>query len=283
MSSPGIKNNLLLVEKSQNDIPAVRRAKISDLVKRQGIVRVDELGDLFGVSAITIRRDLDLLEKKGLVERTHGGALTTHHFSSEAAYLDKRHANIAIKQAIGEKAVALIDEGDTLLINSGTTTAEVIKAIQFKKNVRVVTNNVAATRDLHPDASLDVIFTGGIYRSNTCCVVGEFAELVLANVNASKAILGIDGLSFKNGLTSPNYQEALLSRKMIQHTQGPVIIVADHSKIGKIAHFSIAPLDRIAMVITDTGVAENVLQEFENLGVTLHLVEAPSSTLSCVT
>ncbi len=108
----GIKNNLLLVEKSQNDIPAVRRAKISDLVKRQGIVRVDELGDLFGVSAITIRRDLDLLEKKGLVERTHGGALTTHHFSSEAALiLTNASANIAIKQAIGEKAVALIDEG----------------------------------------------------------------------------------------------------------------------------------------------------------------------------
>lgn len=276
MSSPGINNTPSLTEKSLNDIPAVRRAKISDLVKRQGIVRVDELGAMFGVSVITIRRDLDVLEKKGLVERTHGGALTTNHFSSEAAYLDKRHANIAIKQAIGEKAVTLVDEGDTLLINSGTTTAEVIKAIQFKKNVRVITNNVAATRDLHPDASLDVIFTGGAYRSNTCCVVGEFAEFVLVNVNASKAILGVDGLSFKNGLTSPNYQEALISRKMIQCTQGPVIIVADHSKIGKIAHFSIAPLDRITMVITDTGVAENVLREFENLGITLHLVDVKS-------
>ncbi len=93
--------------------------------------------------------------------------------------------------------------------------------------MRVVTNNVAATRDLHPDASLDVIFTGGIYRSNTCCVVGNL-QLVLANVNASKAILGIDGLSFKNGLTSPNYQEALSGQKMIQHTIGPVIIVVDH-------------------------------------------------------
>lgn len=273
MPSPGTKNKHFLEEKSQNDIPAVRRAKISDLVNRQGIARVDELSEIFGVSVITIRRDLDILEKKGLLERTHGGAMNVNHFSSESAYGDKRQTHSLIKQILGEKAASLVDEGDALLINSGTTTAEVIKAIQFKKNVRVVTNNVAATRDLHPDTSLDVIFTGGAYRSNTCCVVGEFAELVLVNVNASKAILGVDGLSFKNGLTSPNYQEALLSRKMIQQTQGPVIIIADHSKIGKIAHFSISPLERISAVITDTGVTESVRREFEDLGITLHLVD----------
>jgi DeoR/GlpR family transcriptional regulator of sugar metabolism len=274
MSSPGITNKNRSKEKGHNDIPAVRRAKISDLVKRQGIVRVDDLSEEFGVSVITIRRDLDILEKKGIVERTHGGAMKTNHLNSESAYSEKRNTNTTIKQAIGAKTASLIDEGEALLINSGTTTAEVIKALQFKKHVRVITNNVAVVRDLHPDASLDVIFTGGSYRSTTCCVVGEFADLMLENIHASKTILGVDGLSFKHGLTSSNYQEALISRKMIQHSQGPVIIVTDYSKIGKITNFSIAPLDRISAVVTDTRMTHDISQEFENAGITLHLIDA---------
>ncbi len=274
MSSPGTNNKNRLKEKAHSDIPAVRRAKIAASVKRQGIVRVDELSDELGVSVITIRRDLGILEKQGVIERTHGGAINSDHFTVESAYSEKRQTNITLKQAIGEKTATLIDEGDALLINSGTTTAEVIRAIQFKKNVRVITNNVAVVRDLHPDAALDVIFTGGAYRSTTCCVVGEFSDLVIDNIYASKTILGVDGLSFKYGLTSSNYQEALISRKMIQHSQGPVIAVVDYSKIGKVTNFSIAPLDHLSTVITDTRVADKICREFEKTGITMHLVDA---------
>ncbi len=277
MSSPGTINKHRTANKAYSDIPAVRRAKISDLVKRQGIVRVDELSNEFGVSVITIRRDLDILEKKGLVERTHGGAMVTDHLNVESAYSEKRQTYINIKQAIGEKAASLIEEGDALLVNSGTTTGEVIKALQFTKHLRVITNNVAVVRDLHPDASLELLFTGGSYRSTTCCVVGELSVLVIDHVYASKTILGVDGLSIKHGITSSNYQEALISRNMLAHSHGPVYVVADHSKIGKVTNFSIAPLEQISAVITDS-LTRDVCRELQKSGVTLHLVKTSQSS-----
>lgn len=250
-----------------NIIPAARQSRIMELIKKEGLVTVEALSKSLEVSVITIRRDLSLLEEKGVLERTHGGAILTQKIEREFNYSEKDRTNPEQKEAIGRAAATLVGDGDTVFINSGSTTYQVIRFLEDRKNVRVITNNAAAVADFGGRSGVELILTGGIYRYQSNCLIGDFAVNTVNQIIASKIIMGMDGLCFDKGLTSPVYQEAGITRAMIDRTQGPVICVADASKLGKVTNFVIAPLSTVNYLVTDWRFDEDLRVDLEALNI----------------
>jgi DeoR family transcriptional regulator, fructose operon transcriptional repressor len=248
-------------------IPAGRRVEILTLVKEKGLVSVEELAGLFDVSVITIRRDLEQLEKEGQLERIHGGAIYTRHIKTEISYREKDLENHEIKEAIGKQAAMLVEKGDTVFVNSGSTTFQLIKALSEISGIRIVTNNILAAMEITPGADVEIVLIGGTYRINSGCTVGDFAAQTVSQLNAVKTFVGADGISLKNGITSPVSQEAALTRLMIQRTSGPVIVTADSTKIGKVTTFFTADLNRADILVTDSTFDETFRPDFEEAGI----------------
>jgi DeoR family fructose operon transcriptional repressor len=250
-----------------NIIPAARQSRIMELIKRDGLVTVEALSKKLDVSVITIRRDLSVLEEKGVLERTHGGAILTQQIEREFNYSEKDRINTEQKEAIGKAAAALVEDGDTVFINSGSTTYQVIRFLEGKKDVHVITNNVAAVADFGGTPGIELILTGGVYRHQSNCLIGDFALNTVNQAVASKTIMGVDGMSFNTGLTSPVYQEAGITRAMMERTQGPIICVADFSKLGRITNFITAPLEKVDILVTDWLFDEGIRTKMEALDI----------------
>jgi DeoR/GlpR family transcriptional regulator of sugar metabolism len=250
---------------STHRIPAERQHRIQRFAEESGIVSVADLGALLGVSEITVRRDLAVLERRGILERTRGGAICTHQKRVETLFSEKGLNRRAEKQAIGRAAAALIEDGDTVLINGGSTTLEVIRHLGSKR-VRLITNNAAAVLEAQKPG-LELVLLGGEFRSQSNSVVGEFARTMLQQVYGSKAVIGLDGVSVKHGLTVSIAAEAEVSRHMIERTRGVVIVVADHTKLAAVSNFVSAPADAMDILVTDDGSQQEYREELEQAGI----------------
>ena len=254
---------------AQSLIPAGRRAGILSEIKKRGFIGVDELSERFDVSVITIRRDLDLLEKEGALVRTHGGAVKSRTLTAEASYKEKDSVRQTIKAAIGDKAAELAKAGDTVFVNSGSTTFHVIRALSSIAGIKIVTNNIRAALEAENSSGAEIILIGGRYRKHTGCTVGDFAASLIERLNVSKTFIGADGITLKNGITSPSSEEAAITRMMIERTCGPVVVAADASKIGCVTAFFIAPVQKIDYLITDSAFDKELRDEFEQSGITI--------------
>lgn len=252
---------------STNIIPAARQAMIVELIKKDGLVTVESLSKKLEVSVITIRRDLSVLEETGVLERTHGGAVFTNPIEREFHYSEKDRLNKEQKESIGKAAAALVEDGDTVFINSGSTTYQVIRFLEGKRDLQIITNNAAAVADFGGRPGIDLILTGGLFRHQSNCLIGDFAVNTVNMVVASKLIMGVDGISFKEGLTSPVYQEAGITKLMIERTQGQVICVADYTKIGKVTNFVTSPLSVVDTLVTDWMFNEDLRIKIEEIGI----------------
>lgn len=228
---------------------------------------MDDLSRLFDVSEMTVRRDLDSLEAEGLLERTHGGAIALHAVTIERHYREKDEENRGAKEAIARVASEMVEDGETVLINSGSTTRQVIRRLADRRNIRIITNNVAAVADLPEDTEAEILLLGGRFRGAAGCVVGDWAAGLLDGLAPSRAILGADGIGIKEGMSSPIPEEAALTRLMIERTRGPVIVVADAGKVGKVCGFHIAPLSAIDSLVCDAGSDAPWLNDLETAGV----------------
>ena len=257
----------------KNEIPAERRARILDFLKNRGIVRVDELSSNLNVSVITIRRDLTIMEEEGLLERTHGGAISTNLQINEPSFFDKDRKNVPLKASIAKKTISLISPGETVFVNSGSTTALVLKELMSITGLTVITNNVGALSSLEISPDCELIVTGGTLRSETSCLVGEEVLNRLHKVHPTTSIIGIDGISFKMGLTSHNTHEAAVSRKMIDQTRGKVIIVADSTKLGSLSQHNISDLTDIDILVTNQLPDPSVIEDFESSGIQVLVTE----------
>ncbi len=246
-------------------IPADRQKRIQRLLQERGVVKVTDLSSLLGVSEITIRRDLDVLERNGDLERTHGGAVYNQRMRIEPRYAQKDAIHREEKEAIGRAAAKLVEAGDTLLINSGSTTKQVIRSLKMS-NVRIITSNLGAVIEAQ-ESEMELILIGGLLRSQSNSLVGSLATLSLQQVYGSKAFIGVDGLSVKYGLTTPILEEAEIAREMIRRTPGPVIVVADHSKLSVVSNFMSAPIDQVDMLVTDQGLSNELREELEKIGI----------------
>ncbi len=247
-----------------NTISQRRQDRILAQLYEKGEVNVKELSFEFSVTPITIRRDLDTLSEKGLIDRIHGGALMTKKLRDEALFIEKGHRNIDEKSHIGQIAASFVQEDDTVFINSGSTTLEVIKHLKGK--VRVITNNAAAI-GAHKDSQVELFLVGGEYREASQSLIGDMAQETLSNVFSTWTILGVNGISTKFGITTNVQQETSVNRIMVERCHGSVIVVADSSKIGIVSNFSTASIDKVSILITDDKAEASKIAEFEKMGI----------------
>lgn len=243
-----------------------RLSKIVELLAGDRRVAVSELSRLLDVSESTIRRDLSLLEKQGLIKRTHGGAVPATSTAFEPSFIQKEIEFIEEKQSIGRKAAQMIEEGETVILDSGTTTLQIARYCATKRNLTVVTNSIHIALELSGAQEIEVVVVGGSLRKNTYALVGPVAEDGLRGLYADKVFLGVNGISPDRGLSTPNIVEARVKRAMLGAAR-EAIIVADHSKVGREAFASIAPIDRIQALVTDRGISDSDRRIIEEKGV----------------
>ena len=238
-----------------------RRQEILAILAREGKVSVSRLSERFDTTPVTIRSDLSALELAGRLERVQGGAIP-----KAGARADQPVAQAAEKQAIGEKTAALIREGDTLFINSGTTTRAVAAALKGHRNLNIVTNSVAVASELTGVNDFRVILLGGEMNVRYAFTCGGDAQEQLMKYQADYAILSVDGVSGENGITTYHGEEAIIDRLMMERAQ-KTVIPAVNTKIGRTGFSHIAALDQVYAVVTEEGCDAAGMEEIQAAGV----------------
>jgi DeoR/GlpR family transcriptional regulator of sugar metabolism len=243
-------------------LPARRRFEMIRLARRQGQLSVTELSSQFGVSPDTIRRDLDLLSVRGLVRRTHGGAVPADNIvQSESPFSQRINLRTAEKTRIAQCAAALIQNGENLIINGGSTARIFAFELAGKKNLTVVTNALGIPASLPGQAVRDIFVLGGEYRAESHITVGSIACRGLTGVNVDSAILGVGGVT-KDGLFAKLLQEATMTGSMIAAARR-TIILADSTKFGQKLFGHIASLGQIDILVTDAEPPKNISEALE--------------------
>jgi DeoR family transcriptional regulator, aga operon transcriptional repressor len=259
---PSSDGDLLMAEE--------RRQKILALLQSEGRVIVGSLSRTFGVSEITIRKDLDSLQERGLVQRSHGGALPP---SSSALFdpslKEKQRRHGPEKQRIAAAAIKLVSDGCCVMLDSGTTTAAIANELKRFSSLTIITNAINIAAELST-TDFEVILTGGSLRKNSFSMVGPIAEDVLKEMHADILFLGVDGFDLEVGLTTPNLLEARVNRAMVASAK-KVVAVCDATKFSHRSLSRIVPVTALHHVITDRSLPESIagaLRE-QNIEVTL--------------
>jgi len=241
-----------------------RHKKILELLNQTKSLSADTLATEFGVSKITIRRDLDVLATKKLLERTRGGAVSISGLRLEEFFTEKDHSAKREKSLIGKYVASLLAENETVFINAGSTTLEVVHHLHGRK-IRVVTNN-AACLGLDLDPRIELILLGGAYRAQSRSIVGDLAVSCLQTVFSGVTVLGINGVSLKNGFTTAVHQEIGVNKGMLENSNGKIIVVADYSKLNCVSSFLTCALDRVDLLVTDWNAPVAFCRELEDAG-----------------
>src|ERR1700735_5112340 len=248
-----------------------RRRAILDQLMHQGRVLVTELSRQFETSQVTIRKDLEILRSHGLVHRTHGGALPAREGALEDPTLrEKEKQHRQEKMRIAEGAAAKVKEGQVLILDSGTTTTAIARALRNFQNLTIITNAVNIAAELSGSA-VEVILTGGNLRKNSFSLVGPIAEETLRRLSADLLFLGVDGFGVHCGFSTPNLLEAQVNRVMVEVAK-KTVAVCDSSKFGRRSLSLIAPPSSLQAVITDRGAPESDLRALKQAGIEVTLV-----------
>jgi DeoR family transcriptional regulator of aga operon len=248
-----------------------RRAKILDQLEEAGHVTTHSLSEIFKVSEVTIRNDLLHFEKKGLLHRTRGGALRDLRVNIDHDLREKSRKHLMEKQKIAKKARELINDGDTIILDSGTTTQEIAKRFADVSDLTVITNGLNVAAEIARNQNVRLIMPGGILRRNSLSQVGSMAENSLRQYNCDKLFLGVDGIDSSYGISTPNFEEAHLNSVMIDIAQ-ELIVVTDSSKFLKKCFAFIAPVSKISILITDKNIPESEYTQLQNLGIRVIIV-----------
>lgn len=242
-----------------------RQQHILEMLNSKASIKVNELAEMFNVSESTIRRDLKQLDENGVISRTHGGAVSNFRTNFEPTFNEKMDEKHEEKVSIGKVAADMIKDGDTIILDSGTTTLEIAKNITAK-NITVITNSIDIAGVLSHKEDIDIIVTGGSLRLNTRAMVGPITEMVLKNFRVDKAFVGANGVSLKEGITTPNFLEAH-SKKAMMSVADKVIVVVDSSKFNNISFSIISSIKNVSTIVTDSILDEAIAREFENEGI----------------
>ncbi|WP_019615651.1 transcriptional repressor AgaR [Psychromonas ossibalaenae] len=256
-----------------------RRTEIVSVVNRDGTARVEDLAAQFNVSSVTIRNDLSLLQKNGYVVRSHGAVIPGSGVLAELTIQKKRRRNIGIKSQIGQEAAKLIESGNTVILDSGTTTREIASCLKSLENVVVLTNSLDVAMELTVAPGVEVLMSGGVLRKSALSFSGSQAEHSLKNYRFDKVFLGVDGFDLKAGITTHNEQEASLNRLMCEISE-QVIVVTDSSKFGKRCCHMIRDLRNVGVLVTDAGISGDYLATLKEMNVEVIIVEKKVSSLT---
>jgi DeoR family transcriptional regulator, aga operon transcriptional repressor len=248
-----------------------RRRAILEVLNSQGRVLVTELAGQFQTSQVTIRKDLEVLHEQRHLHRTHGGALPARDGALEDPTLrEKEQLHRKDKLHIATAAARMVKEGQVVILDSGTTTTAIARALRNFRNLTIVTNALNIAAEL-AGTTIDVILTGGTLRKNSFSLVGPIAEETLRHLSADLLFLGVDGFDVPHGLSTPNLLESKVNRVMVEIAKRTVA-VCDSSKFGRRSLSMIVPTASMQEVITDRGIPKSDLRALRKAGVEVTLV-----------
>lgn len=248
-----------------------RRQHILELIQHQGRALVSDLSEQLNISQITIRKDLDYLQSKGVIQRSHGGALRVQSSALiDPTLQEKQKHNFREKERIAAAATKMVEEGQCVILDSGTTTTAVAERLKRFKQLTVITNAVNIAAEL-AGTDFEVILVGGTLRKNSFSLVGPLAEDNLEEMHADILFLGVDGFDLEVGITTPNFLESRVNRAMVKAAR-QVVAVCDSSKFNRRSLSRIAPPGAIHHVITDQNLPKDIQEALRAMGIALTLV-----------
>lgn len=245
---------------------AERHKYILEALRRDGFVKVVDIAKQLDVTTVTIRKDFKVLEEKGLLYRTHGSASSVNPHAKDKNVREKEKIRTKEKEAIGLCAAQLIEEDDSIIINSGSTICAFAEKIVPKGNLKVVTSSIKAASKLAESEGVTVIQLGGVLRRSSMSVIGNYTLGLLDNITCSKLFLGVDGVDVDYGVTTSNIEEAELNKSMMDVSLR-TIVLCDSSKFGRKGFGKICGIDKIDVIVTDEGISESMHKTLEEYGV----------------
>ncbi len=257
--------------KQSRAIVRQRQQQIFHMFEQEQTLYVAEVAKQFNLSELTIRRDFEFLASKGLVTRFHGGARLNVSIEQTPEFSSKDSLNHHQKQLIAKVAANHIRDNDTVFINAGTTTLEVIKLIR-NKTITIVTNSAPASEILI-NTPAKLICTGGEFNPKNRAFSGPLATNLINKMFSNITILGVNGLSAEEGVTTAYYPETMINEEFLRQSKGLKIVVADGSKLGKTYSFNSTPINNIDVVITDSSADELEIEKLKALGLTLFIAD----------
>ena len=246
-----------------------RREEIIALIHENGKVKVSDLSERYGISEVSIRKDLEVLEAEGHLSRVHGGAIGLNKLYVNMDLSERFRTNAVSKKRLAELAAKFIEDNDTIMMNAGTTLTYVLRAIRDKKNINIVTNSVQNATEAALYQNFNVILLGGEIDSKYQFTHGNDAIRQVENYHATKCILSVDGICASSGLTLYYSNEAALVKKMIE-SSSKVIVTADSSKIGKNVFARVCDASKTDVLVTTVSDNREELNALSKLGVEIH-------------
>lgn len=246
-------------------LPVERQIRILQMLREHRSMSITTLSRALNISENTVRRDLRTLEQKGQVQRVHGGATIVDQVVPDLRYDERGIANLEQKRAIGQRAAELIEDGDTIILDSGTTTYWIGPHLPDHISVTAITNDLKIGVELCNRPNVTAVFLGGLL-DYTYSATGSLTERALSELRATKLFLSIQGISLRDGLTDSRMGQAVTKQRMISIARH-VILVADSSKVDVVKPYVVGDIDRIHTFITDDGAPRAFLQEVERTGV----------------
>lgn len=239
---------------------------ILEMLEMNKIVKVPELCEKFNVSIETVRRDLEFLEQEGKLKRVYGGAVLNNKSSAEPSYSTRSTKNAKEKVTIGKKTAELISDGETLMIDLGTTTLEVARHLKNKKNLTVITNCMTIAQELVDVPTFRVILPGGILRPNELALSGFISEQFMKEFNVDKTIIGVGGITIDTGVSDYHLEETRVRKIMIEKGK-QIIAVADHSKFGIKALVNVCSINEVDVIVTNDKLKSSIANEYIEQGI----------------
>lgn len=243
-----------------------RRMQILDILEKESKIKVSDLGQLFDISDVTIRNDLRDLEEAGLLERVHGGAIRSNKAYYSMTFKERLQTNRQEKLSIALKTVSLLSPGDTVMMDSGTTTLYIARELKTIKDLTIVTNSLAVAEEIGYRESVNVILIGGSLDPRYQFTYGDDAVQQLKKYRADLMIVSADGVSIEDGITTHHSKEAEVSRQMMARANRSVAVV-DFSKVGRGSFAYINPADCLDMLVTDEKANQDELTSLREKGI----------------
>ena len=238
---------------------------LADIEARETVSTIN-LAKKYNVSITTITRDLQELERKGLILRIHGGATSIRGGGYEYPFLTRENQNLEEKRHIAAAAFAMIREGDSILLDVGTTIHELAKLLITMTKITVIVTSLPMAQTLSAQPGIELIVIGGKYRHSEFSMVGHIADMCLNNFYVDKAFIGAAGIHYEIGITEYSYEQAGTKRTLISQAKQRIVL-ADHTKFDKIQLASVCPLSSVDKIITDIGLSNEIFSDYENLDV----------------
>lgn len=250
-----------------NESLSGRERLILDRLSQMGTISVNDLAAELRLSEVTIRSDLKVLEEKGWLQRIRGGAAPAYHRD----ILERQRLHTEEKQTIARAAAELVQDGDVIMIEAGTTTAMIARYLVGKRDVHIVTNSTLVFSYARMNPALQITMTGGEFRRPTESLVGPIALDTIGRLNVRLAFVGTDGFSLHRGMTTHLVEGGEIVKAMKAHAE-QTILVADSSKYGKVGFVSVLPLKEVALIITDRNLSPQAVDELKEASISMRLI-----------